>query len=96
MSLPPDEELFVLLECEEEERFGLGKPRDYEWLAGRRGISRTHDGILELADKGYVTIVEEWDERERRDYVWAKITNDGRARARSLLQGGVEPKPARL
>jgi hypothetical protein len=96
MSLPPEEELFVLLDAEEEGRFELGEPQDYHLLVGRPGLSPSLDGILELANKGYVTIVEEWDEAERRDFVWARITEEGRARARSLLLRGVEPKPARL
>lgn len=93
MSITPEAELMILLECAEDS-FPVGRVADFEWHAKRPGQSSTVDLICGCQEQGWVTLHEVLDQVDGRMLMRARLTPAGQHRIAQLSRAGVQPSQA--
>jgi hypothetical protein len=85
-------ELYILMQAAESP-FRLGRLEDHERNVARRTESWATDLVLDLVNRGYLTIGDMPDPSGgTRPYAGAEITQDGRKRIDELVKRGFKPE----
>jgi len=93
MSVTPEGELMILLECAED-TFPSGRAADFKWHLKHPGSSPTDDYLSHAAQQGWVTLDEVRDPDDGRILMRPRLAPGGQRCVAELNAAGVQPARA--